>query len=78
MKKSKFGLLNLKDYLRGLLMAIGTSILISLATILNSGAFPTLDQLIPISTSGLAAGLFYLVKNVLTNSNDNLLKKETE
>jgi len=78
MKNSKFGTLNWKDISRGFLMAVGTSVVISLGTLLNSGKFPTWDQLVPTLLSGLAAGLFYLGKNVLTNSNDKLLKGEPE
>jgi hypothetical protein len=75
-KKSKFGSLNFKDYFRGFLMAIGTSMLISLATIFNSGKIPTWNEMVAILLSGLATGIVYLVKNFFTNSNDNFFKSE--
>jgi hypothetical protein len=44
----------------------------------NSGTFPsTWNDLKPIVLAAISAGLAYILKNWLTNSDDQFLKKET-
>jgi hypothetical protein len=43
---------------------------------LDSGALPLLSELKQAGIVGLTAGLSYLLKNLLTNSEDELMKKE--
>ena len=73
---AKFGTLIWSDVLKALFTAILTAILSALVPILQSGNFPTGVQLKTIALAGLAAGVAYLVKNMLTNSKDELLKTE--
>jgi hypothetical protein len=50
--------------------------LTGLITTLDSGTLPTLAELKQAGIVGLTAGLSYLLKNLLTNSQDELMKKE--
>jgi hypothetical protein len=43
---------------------------------LQNGGFPNLAQLKTMGLAGLAAGIAYIVKNMLTNSSDELFKTE--
>lgn len=74
--KSDFMKLNFKDILRGLIIAVGTSLIGMLGPILNSGKLPTIEEIKTIGIIGAGAGLVYLGKNLLTNSSDELLKTE--
>jgi hypothetical protein len=74
--KSDFLKLNLKDYLRGLLVSALTAALIALQPIVERGTLPTLEELKEIGIVGVSAGIAYLVKNFLTNKNDEMLKDD--
>jgi hypothetical protein len=74
--KSLFLRLNLKDFARGLIVAIGTVILTGLVPILEAGKVPDLISLKAACTAGIAAGLVYLGKNLVTNSDDQIGKIE--
>lgn len=74
--KSDFLKLNAKDFFRGLLVAVLTASLIGLQPIIDRGALPTLGELKAIGIVGLSAGVAYLVKNLVTNSKDEMLKDE--
>jgi hypothetical protein len=78
MKNSKFLTLGMNDFIKGILMAIGTAILTAIYPIIQSGVLPTWPELKVILLSGLAAGITYLLKNLLTNSNGNLAKLESK
>lgn len=70
-----FGL-NLLDLGKGFLIAFLTVVLLGAGTILESGVFPTLAELGTLAVAGLAAGLSYILKNLVTNSENKLLKAE--
>jgi hypothetical protein len=74
--KSNFFSLNTKDFIRGAVVAIGTAAGTGLINIMNTGALPTLDQLHTIGISAACAGIAYLLKNLFTNSKDQLAKPE--
>ena len=77
MNKSPLFNLNLKDVARGLIMTAATAVLTGLLQLLeNNGALPTLHQVKHEAIAGIIAGLVYVIKALLTNSNDQLLKKE--
>lgn len=79
MKNSSFFKWNLKDFIKGLLVAIITTVIGGLYTSLNSGSIPlTWAEWWPILQPGILAGLAYLTKNLLTNSDDKFLKKENQ
>jgi len=75
--KSEFLKLNIKDYLRGLFVAGLTAALIALQPIVERGALPTLEELKAIAIVGVTAGIAYLVKNLITNKNDEILKDDS-
>lgn len=73
---SGFFKLNLLDLGKGFLIAFLTVVLLGVGTILETGVFPTLAELGTLAIAGLAAGLSYLLKNLVTNSNNQLLVKD--
>lgn len=76
MSNSPFGKLNLRDLLNGLVVAFLTASLTGLIQILDSGLLPDLLQLKTAGLSGLVAALAYLLKNLVSNSNGEMAKKE--
>ncbi len=75
--RSKLYRINWKDAGKGLLVAFGTAFFSALATTLAQGGISfTWAYFNPIVMAGVSAGIFYLLKNFATNSNDKLLKKE--
>ena len=65
-----------KDLIKGFIVAVLTIVLTGLMTSLSSGALPTTEVLKSLTFTGLGAGVAYILKNFLTNSNDNFLTKE--
>ena len=76
MENAKFGSLNKHDYLKGLMVTVSTSVLTGIVTVMSTGIVPTLVQLKTMAIAGVAAGISYLTKNLLTNSNNELGKTE--
>jgi hypothetical protein len=74
--KSSFLKLDTQDLVKGFVVAFLSASLTGLVAILDSGALPTLIELKQAGIVGLTAGLSYLLKNLLTNSQDELLKKD--
>lgn len=74
--KSSFLNLNTQDLVKGFIVAFLSAALTGLVATLDSGALPSLVELKQAGVVGLTAGLSYLLKNLLTNSQDELLKKE--
>ena len=77
MKTSKFLSLGKSDFLKATIMLALSAIVTALIPTLESGTLPTIAQLKAAGIVGLTAGLTYLLKNVLTNSQDQFLKKES-
>jgi hypothetical protein len=76
MANAPIGKLNSSDILKGCVVAALSSILNAVVMILGTGALPTLENLRTQAIVGLSAGMAYLVKNLLTNSKDQLLRGE--
>jgi len=74
--KSKFLQLNAKDFLRGLLIAILTAIITGVIDILDNGAIFTWITMKPVLIAGISAALSYLLKCLVTNSKDQMFKRE--
>lgn len=72
----KFLQINWQDLVRGLVVAVIAAILTALLPIVQSGHLPTHAQLIGIGTVALTAAIAYVVKNLLTNSRDQLFVPE--
>jgi hypothetical protein len=69
--------LNLKDLLKGVGITIATTVLAGIVPVLQSGALPNLITLKGMVIAGVSAGIAYLGKNLLTNSQGQFLTKET-
>lgn len=66
------------DILKGALMAAGAVIATSVYNFCDAGVFPTTAaELKPIGLNAIGAFCLYLVKNFLTNSKDQFVKKES-
>ena len=79
MKKSEYGKLNLKDLLRGALLAALMTVVSALITALEHESILVLLEFAKIKIiliSGLSAGSLYMLKNLVTNSKDEALKNE--
>lgn len=75
MNKSEFGRLDGKDLRRALFLVIGTFI-VFIATGMDTGALPQIKELQSWGIKAFSVGLLYLGKNFMTNSNDEVLKKD--
>jgi hypothetical protein len=74
--KSKFLTLDWKDLSRGLFIAFLTAILTGVINILDAGAVFTWVTIKPVLIAGLSATLSYLLKCLMTNSQDQMFKPE--
>lgn len=81
----KFLQLSKEDFIKGLILALITSVVMSLKTIVIGdptavppivGHFPIGQDWITIGMAAVVGFVSYLGKNFLTNSNDQFLKKE--
>jgi hypothetical protein len=66
--------LNSKDWIKGLVVAILTAVITVVYSTIQTGTL-VLDWK-AISIAGISAALAYITKNLLTNSNDEILTKE--
>lgn len=71
---SSFFTLNTRDFVKGLFIAVITAVITVVYTTIQTGTL-TFDWKV-ISTTALSAALAYIMKNLFTNSNDQLLKKD--
>lgn len=71
-----FGRLQLSDFVKSILLAAGANALISLYTIIQSGAWPTREDWADILQATVAFIISYIVKNLLTNNTGDFLKKD--
>ena len=79
MNESKFLKLNLKDLAKSAIIAGLTVVVTGAITILSAitdatGQLPTLEDFCKLLISGLIAGGIYLLKNLLSNENNQFLK----
>jgi hypothetical protein len=74
--KSKLGTLDWRDILNGLLIAFLAAMIDGIIKILNSGAVFDWPHLKPVLIAGISAALSYLLKSLMTNSRNQLLRKE--
>jgi hypothetical protein len=75
---SEFLKLNGKDFFKGLFVAVLAIIASSLSVILDAGALPTMAEWLSIAKVAGTAAISYLLKNLFTNSSDQLLKGESK
>ena len=74
--KSNFLSLNAIDLLKGAALAVLTVIVATVTTLLNAGTLFTKTSLTIIGTAALSAFIGYLAKQLLTNSQNQLLVTE--
>ena len=74
--KSKFLNLNAKDFFRGLFVAIMAAILTGVIEMLDTGVVFSWLTIKPVLIAGVSAALSYLLKCLLTNSQDQMFKRE--
>lgn len=72
--KSSIFTLNKADFLKGLIIAVITAVITILYNTVQVGSL-SFDWK-AISTAAASAALAYIMKNLLTNSDDEFLKKE--
>lgn len=75
--KSNFFNLNWSDFGKGFVVAVITALLTYLYEALQTGDFTSIDWKVVLSTTVLA-GVSYLFKNLVTNSEGEVLKKEED
>jgi len=77
MKNASFLTLKVKDFVKGFITAILMALITGIYTSIDSGAFPP-DPAgwKAMGVTALGAGLAYVLKNWLTNSDDQFMKKE--
>lgn len=74
---SKLFRLGIVDFGKGLLIAVGTGLLLSAGAAFTPGTFVSIKDSFNVSIAGgIAGGIAYLVKNWLTNSSGKLMAKE--
>lgn len=73
---SKFLKLNVRDFVKGLIVAILTGILTFLTDALARGEQINIDFLKRVGLSAAIAFIAYLIKNIFTNSTDKILTTE--
>ena len=74
--KSKFLTLDWKDFSRGLLIAFLTAVISGIIEMLDTGAVFTWLTLKPVLIAGISGALAYLLKCLMTNSQDVMFKRE--
>lgn len=74
--KSKFLTIDLNDFLRGLLIAFLTAVITGIIGILDNGAVFNWVTIKPVLVAGVSAALSYLLKCLVTNSKDQMFKRE--
>lgn len=78
MKKSNFLKIGINDLLKGFLVAVITVVLTGIYQGLEAETFAfNWSFFKPILLSGLGAGIAYILKNWVTNSQGQILKKES-
>lgn len=75
--KSTYLTINIADLIKGATVAAGTVMLSLISSMIESGAFITDAQLIMAVKTGVLAAISYLIKNVFTNSKDEMFKSES-
>lgn len=73
--KSQFLKLNFKDVVKGSIVVLLTTILSSVITIIQVGSIPSSTDIKGILATACTAGFAYFVKNLFTNSNDEIAKE---
>lgn len=68
METSQLFTLSMRDFAKSLVVAVITAFLTSILAMVQSGAIPSIDNLQQAAMAAVTAGISYLIKNFLTNS----------
>jgi hypothetical protein len=68
--------LNITDVVKGVIVAVIASVLTGVEQIIQTGLLPNLAQLKTIGLAAVIAGVSYLLKNLFTNVQGQLLKAD--
>jgi hypothetical protein len=74
--KSKLGTLDWRDLMNGLLIAFLAAMIDGIIKLLDAGVVFDWLHIKSILITGISAALSYLLKSIMTNSRNQLLKKE--
>jgi len=74
--RSKFLTLNVRDFFKGLVVAVITAILTFAYEALQAGTLFEMESIKKVGMVALAALIAYLIKNLLTNSQGEILTKD--
>jgi hypothetical protein len=74
--KSKLGTLDIRDILNGLLIAFLAALIDGIIKMLDAGVVFDWPHLKPVIIAGISAALSYLLKSIMTNSRNQLFRKE--
>jgi len=75
---SGFLKLNLADLGKSLIVAFFSAFITALYALFQAGSFPTWQQIVTCAGVGVAGAIGYLVKNVLSNNQGEILAKDVE
>jgi hypothetical protein len=73
---SKFLSLNTRDYIKSVVVSALTAVVAGVLPIVQSGKLPDAGDVRTLCFSAISAGLAYLLKNLMTNSKDEIGKAE--
>lgn len=73
---SKFLKLSAKDFIKGLIVAMITTLITGIYQVIQSGGSFDWVTLKPVVIAAIGAGLAYIVKNLFSNSQGQFLKLE--
>lgn len=76
MAQSNFGKISWRDLLHGFIVSFLSASLTRIIELLDKGALPGTASIKTYAIIGFTAGLSYVLKNFLQNSNGELLKKD--
>lgn len=74
--KSDFLTLNARDFIKGLIIVIICSFITGFYQLIANGGTINWITLKPVVIAAVGAGVSYLTKNLLTNSNGDFMKSE--
>jgi hypothetical protein len=74
--KSKLSTLDRRDIVNGLLIAFLAAMIDGIIKLLDAGAIFDWPHIKPVLIAGISAALSYLLKSLMTNSRNQLLRKE--
>jgi len=76
--KSDFLTLNARDFVKGLIIVIICSFITGFYQLIANGGTINWITLKPVVIAAIGAGVSYLTKNLLTNSNGDFMKGEVK